>query len=217
MFRDSISLIETYLNIIIHPFRIHDQWRHSIPIWSDPYQLPKITFPEALSISWFFWILGAIFQLLLIQYSLHLILDFQSESAIWDFFISQADALFPYYLLIFSLLLDLIFFPIIVLVQSEVMAFVIKFYAKLLHYEGSKEEMADQIITASLSAHFFSFIPILGKFFVLLSYYFLIYAGLRRNLGASRPLSFIIMATPMAVTFAMFMMFILFIFCLVQL
>jgi hypothetical protein len=217
MFNSTFPLIEAYLHVLVHPFRTHDYWRHNIPLWSDDFKLPKLTMPEALSISWIFWIIGAIAQIILINISLKLLLAHQNENDILYFLIHEADALFPYYLIVFSLLLDLVFFPILVLVQTEVMSWLIKFYAKLLKYQGSVDDVADQITTAALSSHFFSFIPMLGKPLVSIANFFLLYAGLRRNLGVSAPMSFVILMTPWAVLLALFTLFAFTIFCLVTL
>jgi hypothetical protein len=72
----------------------------------------------------------------------------------------------------------------------------IRLYSKWLNPDLPHEEIADQISTHALSSNLFSIIPFLGDLIQSGLYYFLLYAGLRSNLGASRSLAWVILLTP---------------------
>jgi hypothetical protein len=101
-----------------------------------------------------------------------------------------------YYFLLFSASLDIIFFPITALIMTEVWSWMIRLYSKWLNPDLPHEEIADQVSTHALSANLFSIIPFLGDLIQSGLYYFLLYAGLRSNLGASRSLAWVILLTP---------------------
>lgn len=197
-----MALFESYLNALIHPYKTHDYVKHNVPMWDGEVSVPKLNLPEALTLSWIFWIIGGLVQMLVLNSVLSLLLSYQNENDILYLLIDTADALFPYYIILLSLLLDLIFFPILTLIQVEVMNTIIRFYAKLLGQENDTHETADQISTVALSSNFFSFIPLFGKMLVQFSYLFLMYVGLRHNLGASRSLSIVILLTPVFILVA---------------
>ena len=120
----------------------------------------------------------------------------QSESfpILQDLLVSSG--LSTYYFLLFSASLDIIFYPITALVMTEVWAWMIRLYSKWLDPELPHEEIADQITTHALSSTLFSIIPFIGDIIQSFLYYFLLYAGLRANLGTSRSLAWVILITP---------------------
>jgi hypothetical protein len=80
--------------------------------------------------------------------------------------------------------------------MTEVWAWVIKRYSQWLNPELPHDLIADQITTHALSSNLFTIIPFVGEIIQAGLYYFLLYAGLRSNLGASRSLAWIILMTP---------------------
>jgi hypothetical protein len=81
-------------------------------------------------------------------------------------------------------------------VVTEVWAWIIKKYSGWLNPDLPHEDISDQITTHALASNVFSIIPFIGDFVQGLLYYFLLYAGLRSNLGASRSLAWVILLTP---------------------
>lgn len=191
------DLLETYFMVLVHPFRIHHQFRYhvSLPGQENHFFLP-LKLSEAIGISWIFAIIRGLAKLMVMNFFLQSFVKLQSENfpILQDLLISSG--LSTYYFLLFSASLDIIFFPITALIMTEVWAWMIRIYSRWLNPELPHEEIADQITTHALSSNIFCMIPFLGDLIQTCLYYFLLYAGLRSNLGTSRSLAWVILATP---------------------
>lgn len=191
------DLFETYLMVLVHPFRMHQQFRYNVALpGQDGHLFPPLKLSEALGISWVFAIVRGLGKLVLLNFFLQSFISMQSENfpVLQDLILSSGIS--TYYFLLFSAALDIIFFPIAALVMTEVWAWMIRFYARQLNPDLPEEEIADQITTHALSSNLFMIIPFIGDLIQSLLYYFLLYAGLRSNLGASRSLAWVILLTP---------------------
>lgn len=212
-----LDLLETYLMVLVHPFRIHQQFRYNVRLpGHDDHFFAPLKLSEALGISWVFAIIRGLCKLVLMNFFLQSFISMQSESfpILQDLIISSG--LSTYYFLLFSASLDIIFFPITALVMTEVWSWMIRTYSKWLNPELPHEEIADQISTHALSSNLFSIIPFLGDVIQAGLYYFLLYAGLRSNLGASRSLAWVILITPTLIALMLFSLFAFAVFYLVS-
>lgn len=191
------EILETYLMILVHPFRIHQQFRHRLPLPNTQGHLfEPLTLAESLGVSWVFAILRGLFKIIILNFFLQTFLKMQSEKFpfLEELFASSGTS--TYYFFLFSAALDIIFFPIGAIVVTEFWAWVIRKYTALLNPDLPKDEIADQITTHALSSNVFVIIPFIGDLIQGVLYYFLLYAGLRSNLGASRSLSWVVLLTP---------------------
>jgi hypothetical protein len=201
--RSLSDLFETYLITLVHPFRIHHQFRHHVPLGPNEVYEP-LTLAEALGISWIFAIVRGLFKLLVLNYFLQVFLSMHTPEFRVLQELVQSSGFSTYYFLLFSASLDIIFFPIGAIIITEVWAWVIRLYARFLDPDLPAQEIADQITTHALSSHLFTIIPFLGDVIQAFLYLFLIYAGLRSNLSASRSLSIVILLTPTVIAFMLF-------------
>jgi hypothetical protein len=211
------DLVETYFMVLVHPFRIHQQFRHNVALpGQNNYLFAPLKLSEALGISWVFAIIRGLAKLVLMNFFLQSFINMQSESfpVLQDILISSG--LSTYYFLLFSASLDIIFFPVTALVMTEVWAWFIRMYSKWLNPDQDHEEIADQITTHALSSNLFTISPFLGDLIQSGLYYFLLYAGLRSNLGASRSLAWVILLTPTVLAMMALTGFVFIIFCLVS-
>jgi hypothetical protein len=207
------QMLETYLMVLVHPFRIHQQFRFNLPIPNhDGHLYPPLTLAESIGISWIFAILRGLGKIIIMSFFLQTFMAMQSEQFpfLQDLFLSSGTS--TYYFLLFSAALDIIFFPIATLVLTQVWSWVIRRYATWLNPELPGEEIADQITTHALSSNIFNIIPFIGDLIQTFLYLFLLYAGIRSNLGASRSLTLVILLTPtvflfMALSLILFMIF----------
>lgn len=209
------DLVETYLMVIVHPFKIHHQFRFRLPLPGFSEFFEPLTLAEALGISWVFAIIRGIFKIVILNFFLQSFLILQSEKfpILQDLF--QNSGAGAYYFFLFSAALDIIFFPIGAIILTEIWAWVIRKYAQWLNPELPKEEIADQITVHALSSNVLSIIPFIGDFIQTILYYFLLYAGLRSNLGASRSLAWVILLTPTVLGLMIFSLLIFLFFFLV--
>jgi hypothetical protein len=192
-----VEIFETYLMVLVHPFRIHDQFRHQLPIPNHEGHLYRpLTLAESLGISWVFAVIRGLARIIVLNFFLGSLLKLQSESfPFLQEFIKTSGAS-SYYFFLFSAALDIIFFPVSSIVVTEVWAWIIKRYSGWLNPDLPHEEISDQITTHALASNVFSIIPFIGDLVQGFLYYFLIYAGLRSNLGATRSLAWVILLTP---------------------
>ncbi len=192
-----VEIFETYLMVLVHPFRIHDQFRHQLPIPNHEGHLYRpLTLAESLGVSWVFAVIRGLARIIVLNFFLGSLLKLQSENfPFLQEFIKTSGAS-SYYFFLFSAALDIIFFPVSSIVVTEVWAWIIKRYSGWLNPDLPHEEISDQITTHALASNVFSIIPFIGDLVQGFLYYFLLYAGLRSNLGASRSLAWVILLTP---------------------
>jgi len=190
-------MIETYFMVLVHPFRIHQQFRYQLPLPGHQGEnYAPLSLAESLGISWIFAVIRGLARIIVLNFFLQSFLSLQSEEFPFLQEFIQSSGFSSYYFLLFSAALDIIFFPISTILLTEVWAWIIRKYAQWLNPELPHEEIADQVTTHALSSHLFSVIPFLGDFIQTVIYYFLLYAGLRTNLGASKSLAWVILLTP---------------------
>jgi hypothetical protein len=203
-----LDLFETYLMVLVHPFRIHQQFRYQVALpGQENHLFAPLKLSEALGISWVFAIVRGLAKLVLLNFFLQSFVSMQSESfpVLQDLIVSSGIS--TYYFLLFSASLDIIFFPVTALIMTEVWSWMIRTYSKWLNPDLPHEEIADQITTHALSSNVFSIIPFLGDMIQSGLYFFLLYAGLRSNLGASRSLAWVILLTPTLLGIMLFSLF----------
>jgi hypothetical protein len=203
----------SYFLCLFKPKLMLDWLRHGITPFSD-YQLPYPEVGVQIGISWSFAIIQGIARLLMANLVLQLFLHYQNTSDFFYALIDVKDALFPYYFLLFSTALDLVFFPILALINTEIWNFILRFYARWLGVEGNRDEIVRDITSVALSSHFFLIIPIIGVVFQQLAWMVLLFIGCRHQLGASRTLAFLILMTPNVVILMGVSLLALVIFCL---
>lgn len=207
------QMIETYIMVLVHPFRIHQQFRHALPIPNhDGHLYQPLTLAESIGISWIFAIIRGLAKIIIMNFFLQSFIQMQSKNFPFLEELLTSSGTSTYYFLLFSAALDLIFFPIAMIVMTEVWSWVIRKYATWLNENLPAEEIADQITTHALSSNLFSIIPFIGDIIQSGLYYFLLYAGIRSNLGASRSLTWVILLTPtiLLLMFMSLMAFIIF-------
>lgn len=167
-----------------------------------PYADRELPYPEVgvqIGISWSFAILQGLSRLVLANMMMHLFIHFQNANDFFYALVDVQDGLFPYYFLIMTTALDLVFFPIVTLIKTELWNFVLKFYANRLKVEGERDELVRDMTSVALSSNFFLVVPIIGVVFQQLSWMILLYIGCRHHLGATRSLAFLILMTPTVV------------------
>ena len=194
------QIIETYLIVLVHPFRIHQQFRFQLALPDHEGHLYEpLSLAESLGMSWVFAIIRGLARIIILNFFLQSFLSLQSESFPFLQDLIQSSGSTSYYFFLFSAALDIIFFPISTIVMTEVWAWVIKKYSRWLNPELPHDVIADQITTHALASHLFTIIPFIGDIIQMFLYYFLLYAGLRSNLETTRSLAWVILLTPTVV------------------
>ena len=192
-----VTYIHGYILCLLRPRAALDWLQHGVaPYAQGETELPRPEITSQVALSWAMAIIQGIARLMLANMMVQLFLYFQNENDFFYALVDTEDGLFPYYLLLFSTAIDLIFFPILTLVVTEFWNFLLRLYAMFLGIEGDRAELARDITTVALSSNFFLVVPVIGVVFQQLAWLYLLYVGCRHRMGASRALSIVILITP---------------------
>jgi hypothetical protein len=192
-----VSYLHVYALCLVRPRAILDWLRHGVlPYVDGDHQLPRPEITGQLGISWMFAIVQGIVRVILANLIVQLFIHYHNEELFFFTLVDVADGLFPYYVLLFTTALDLVFFPILTLIVTEFWNFVLRHYAYWLDVPGDHDDISRQITTVALSSHFFLVLPVIGVVFQQIAWLYLLYVGCRHQLGATRSLALVILITP---------------------
>lgn len=192
-----LPYLHSYALCLLRPRVMLDWLRHGIAPYADgEHELPQPELTGQLAVSWMFAVIQGIVRILLANFMVQLFLRYQNEDNFFYSFVDVEDGLFPYYVLLFTTALDLVFFPILTLIVTEFWNFILRQYARWLKVEGDVDDVARDITTVALSSHFFLVLPVIGVVFQQIAWVYLLYVGCRHHLQATRLLSIVILITP---------------------
>lgn len=192
-----LEVIESYFLNLMHPYQVHNYLKDGTSLNANGEKFQKITSYEAIGISWIFILLRAFFRIALLNSMILIILKFANENFSFISQFTQGGGLSSYYFLILSTILDVIFFPLITVLVIEFWEFVIRFFASLKGIKENKNQLAEEIMTVSLSSYVLGIIPIIGDIAQSFASMFLVYVGIRNRLDATRLEAFLIIISPL--------------------
>ncbi|MEE2742494.1 MAG: hypothetical protein VYD54_01215, partial [Bdellovibrionota bacterium] len=100
-----------------------------------------------------------------------------------------------------------VIFPLLTLVYVKVWSYLIIFFGILYDKEEESSEVANEIMTTSLSTYAFLAIPIMGEFIQKLTFIFYIFVGLKENMKLGNLQSFLVILSPLILFFASIIFF----------
>ncbi len=221
------DLFQTYFSLFLHPFKNHEKLRgerlstqksssDSLKIVdevnSDARDLEEkikaggksLSFSECVGISWIFALFKAMYTLITIHLGVHLFNFVSSKSEFQDLFLSNIKYS-GQKIVIFWVLLEVVFFPILVWFYIKFWSVIIRFFVNLFETDSSEESL-NQVLNHSLSANVFLLIPVFGDFIKHISSLLFIFAGLRKNLGMTQLQSLLVMISPLFLFMGLVMM-----------
>jgi hypothetical protein len=197
MMNTLLPYLHSYALCLLRPRTMLDWLRYGTSPYPDgDHDLVQPELTGQLSVSWMFAVVQGIVRIMMANIMVQLFLHYQNEDNFFYSLVDVQDGLFPYYVLLFTTALDLVFFPIITLVVTEFWNFILRQYARWLQVEGDHDDIARDITTVALSSHFFLVLPIIGVVFQQIAWIYLLYVGCRHHLQATRLLSIVILITP---------------------
>lgn len=189
------DLFQNYAYCLIHPFRTHELFLSNEE--DDNGFKPHILgIYESLGASWVFVVISGIFRIALLNLVLFTFINFLASDESSFSLISNEDGSLGFYFLLFQTILDVIFYPLVMLFLIQFWEFTIKLFGKALGSDENLDEKVKNIMSVALSSSILSIIPIFGGMAQKLASLILMYAGLRKQLNASVALSFCIMMMP---------------------
>ena len=207
-----------YFQALLHPIKFHkylregrekvrnqsgfgQQLRIANEGESDPKVLGdmfRLNFFESLSISWGFVVLQAFYSYMGLWLGKYL-MTYLGWGAGGSFSGKK-------YILIFEVG-SVVIFPLLTLVYVKVWSYLIIFFGILYDREEESSEIANDIMTTSLSTYAFLAIPIMGEFIQKLSFIFYIFVGLKENMKLGNLQSFLVILSPIILFFASIIFF----------
>lgn len=189
-----IEVFHSYIHYLIHPFKTHDAFMYPAKVTG--YKPMRLNAYEALTASWLFVLISAIFRIITLNFFIIFLVGLLNDSS-FDYasFIDLSE--FPsLYFVVLSSVLDIIFFPLFGFFIIQFWEFVIKLFGNMLDVSGNLTERAQDIIAVYYSSYILNLIPVFGAPLQSLASMVLMYAGLRKQLNASPVLSVCIIMTP---------------------
>lgn len=144
-------------------------------------ELEVLETKEAIAVSWIFVILGALLELWMIslfyKYAQQNDLFFIRELGQAGLGKSQMTGIFT--------LLNIVLFPLFILVKIKLWTFVLKGMHKLFKETKGDENLMEQIVINALPCHAFLIIPFMGGILRTGAFFIYLYAGITRRLRFS--------------------------------
>jgi len=202
------EMLGLYFFNIFHPFQIQRQLRiereNHTPQLSliqegysrdeaEPKQRWSLSFIEFLSISWLFVIAHAMFELVGLNWGVHVSEQlFDGEMA--NFFLSSFVKMSRVHSLM-GVLFEVVFFPLSLWVYAKFWEMLITFFAQLFKVDDSSASIK-QVINQSFAGHVMLLIPLIGPIIRHAAGLVYLYAGMRENLGMSKMQASMVVLSP---------------------
>lgn len=199
------ALFLTYIQYLIHPFESHKKLLNSD--FSSSFQ--KLSVYESLSFSWIFILINALGRVIILNFVLLAFKDIILSSTFDLSEIMNFDDFGQFYFFIFSIILDVIFYPLFAFFLIQFWEVIFSFYARLLKTTGDVSDKIHNILAVSFSTQMLKVVPILGGMAQSIASFISVYAGIRIQLQASPLLSLCILFTPFLIMLGFFSVLIL--------
>lgn len=190
------TILHHYAYSLIHPFKTHKLYM-SGESDDNGYKPEILGIYESLGVSWIFVVISGIVKIVLINLVLFSLMQMLSGDNGPIKLISYDDGFIGFYFIMFQTILDVIFYPLIMLFIIQFWEFVIKLFGSALGDEEDIELKAKNIMSVALSSSLLTIVPVFGGMAQKFASLILMYAGLREQLKASAALSICIMLVPM--------------------
>jgi hypothetical protein len=189
-----MKLLSSFFYNLVYPFRAHEYYKGKVVNVFDENHVWKLNLYESISLSWLFVIINGLLRILFIHTIINMFVG--DSPTVMGIELWPSDHFSSFYFILISIVLDMVFHPLFTLIMVQIWELIIKAYAHVLEIEGDWDEIAESIMTVSLSSYFFKIIPFIGDFLQSIFKFILMYSGLRVRLGASRMLTLVILLTP---------------------
>lgn len=199
---DIFKIFRNYAYCLVHPFKTHELYLTNSAD-ENGFKPHILGIYESLGTSWIFVVISGIFRIALINLVFFSFFNLTDDEGSLLKLVSGEDGFIGFYFILFQTIIDVIFYPLMMLFLIQFWEFVIKIFGKALGIEEDLENKAKDIMSVALSSSILSIIPIFGGIAQKFASLILMYAGLRKQLNASMPLSLCIMAFPVLMMLAL--------------
>jgi hypothetical protein len=194
---ESTGYLSTYTQYLIHPFRSHEL------LLEENESIKNISLSESIGLSWIFVVLNGVVRILLINFVLILFMNLFSDESTLSRVFESDDGFIGFYFLIFSTILDVIFYPLFMLFFVQFWSFILRIFGSLLNIEDT-DERVEKIMVVTMSSQILSVIPIFGGIAQKFAALILMFAGIKKQLEASTLLTLCILSFPLLLMLGIF-------------
>ena len=173
--------------------------------------IPFLSLEETVGVSWLLDAFAAFYRILWMYLGIQFFAyqaDLSSAQMLTQFFREQIQTA-SQMVFLFWVLMGVVFFPISTWFYAKFWTVLIKFFADLFERDNDEnlDDIVNQVICQSLTAHSLYLIPIVGKSLSHFLGLFYLFVGLRQNFGFTNTQSALVIVSPlilMAITFFSF-------------
>jgi len=207
-----LDVLYDYFYTFLHPFKQHDSLRKSresqmaggenanLRIANDGEESVidngSMSFIEIMSVSWMLMMVRTIYSVISIYLGL-ITYNYMSEESGFSNLLLPQFTFSTQKILLFFVLLEAVFYPVVLWLYTKFWGVLIKFFANLFEFEGDTQKVSDEIVNYSLVSNMFLMIPIFGELGKHFSSIIYLFAGLRKNMQLTSLQSVIVIASPM--------------------
>ncbi len=120
----------------------------------------------------------------------------------------------------FSIILGLseaIIYPLVFIFSYKFWMFLLNFYAQIFNMESETDDQAVDILNAIYSSNVFLVLPVGGKVLSFFAQGFYLYRGLMKKMGFSNLQAFLVLLTPLFLSFLFFVLIVSYFFFIISL
>ncbi len=175
------EIIDAYLTVFMHPFRIYDYYWFGIPLpGRELNPIKRLTLTESLSFSWLIAITRAFFDLMLLNFAANVVGQYFVDND--DFFtvLGINTSFAGYYFFLIKMVVETLLFPLFTFVWVLFWEFLLKHLGNFLGVENA-EEKSHLIVSNSLTSNLIRIVPIFGDMAQGLMATLHLYAGVKKS------------------------------------
>lgn len=223
------TLFFNYISTFLHPFAGHEKLREiresmlskehdriTIITNENVSEAPiKLSFLEAMSISWAMRMVYAFYAILSINFGVAASKVMNDSESFGNLFFKN----FPMktqQMVLLTTLMAAIFYPLTMWIYTKFWGVIIKFFANLFSIKGNVDQMSEEVVNHSLVSNFFFLIPVFGEVAKHFSSLIYIFAGLRKNLGMTALQASVVIFSPIFLVVVFFMIIALYVLMIVN-
>lgn len=223
------TLFYNYISTFLHPFSGHEKLREireammqkdrekiTIITTDNMAEAPiKLSFMEAMTISWAMRMVYAFYAILSINLGVAASNAMNDSESFGNLFFKN----FPMktqQMILLTTLMAAVFYPLTMWIYTKFWGVIIKFFANLFNIKGNVDEMSEEVVNHSLVSNFFFLIPVFGEVAKHFSSLIYIFAGLRKNLGMTALQASVVIFSPVFLVVVFFMIMALYVLMIVN-
>lgn len=187
-----IDVLINFKNTIINPFE-------------NKTDETRLSYFEMLGLSWLFHLIYAFYSILAVFIGVKTYQYAASTDNISKMIYSNFNLSLQKFSIIIGLS-EAIIYPLVFIFSYKFWLFLLNFYGQIFNVNAEQEEQTVDILNAIYSSNVFLILPIGGKVLSFFAQGFYLYRGLMKKMGFSNLQAFLVLLTPLFISFLFFVL-----------